>query len=67
MRLQSINMKRFDKWLFLKNLNTEIKVHIHVKNGYFVYDRNYKQQKQMTPVEAAIKIQRIFKKYQKKK
>jgi len=34
-------MKRFDKWLFLKNMKSEIIDHIHAKNGMFVYDRKY--------------------------
>jgi len=41
-------MKRFDKWLFLKNINKEIKKHIHVKNGMFVYDRHYTEKGVMT-------------------
>jgi len=45
--LKSISMKRFDKWLFLKNLQGEIINNIHLKNGMFVYDRQYKNKVKM--------------------
>jgi len=41
--LKQIGMKRFDKWLFLKNIQKEIIDNIHLKNWMFVYDRKYKE------------------------
>jgi hypothetical protein len=63
--LKSINMKRFNKWIFLKNFKREIIDNIHLKNGMFVYDRQYKEIEKMDKILAAKLIQRKFRRHKK--
>ena len=50
-------MTVFDKWLFLRNVQTNVIDNIHIKHGMYVFDKKFNQPFEISRETAILKIQ----------